>query len=68
MIRTRKHSTYEDQVSGDQVSASALSGPLIFTMMYQERRGSLLKIERLQVGASSLALRCVLDPDTLVPA
>ena len=31
MIGTHKHSTYGDQVSGDQVSASALSGPLIFT-------------------------------------
>ena len=68
MIGKYKHSTYGDQVSGDQVSASALSGPLIFTMMYQERSGSLLKIERLQVGASSVALRCVLDPDTQVPA
>ena len=31
MIGTHKNSTYGDQVSEDQVSASALPGPLIFT-------------------------------------
>ena len=68
MIGTYKHSTYGDQVSEDQVSASELSGPLIFTMMHRERSCSILKIERLQVGSSSVALRCVLDPDRLTPA